>query len=141
MLENYWYNLYMYHLKHLLIPWGEAVTKGLELVQALSLPTDDEFAQSIVQVQGAGWRRTRGNPGKHGKTMEKWKNSLKKSWNTWENYGKIWENHGKRIEHIWRKVVFGGKLLKSIEIMDSRWFLSVFKQYIKQLSTKRAQRY
>ena len=73
--------------------------------------------------------------------MEKWKNSLKKSWNTWENYGKIRETHGKRIEHIWRKVVFGGKLLKSIEIMDSRWFLSVFKRYVKQLSTKRAQRY
>ena len=100
------------------------MTKGLELVQALSLPTDDEFAQSIVQVQGAGWMRTRG-----------------KSWKTQENYGKIWENHGKRIEHIWRKVVFGGKLLKSIEIMDSRWFLSVFKRYVKQLSTKRAQRY
>lgn len=29
---------------------SEAVTKGLELVQALSLPTDDEFAQSIVQA-------------------------------------------------------------------------------------------
>ena len=60
----------------------------------------EENQGKIVEHMGKLWKSGRTawkNHGTHWKTMEKWKNRLKKSWNTWENYGKIkenpWEKH------------------------------------------------